>query len=442
MFARVAISISTFAVAAGLQHSLGGEGVSSIHVTGDSVPLSEEGFQHVAELKSDKEMKAFTHRVLMSEARYAADQGRLNGFVPFYSGTQAHLTHKGAAHCDGGETIPERLCLELAQRLLPAGATQGRMTLQAGSYGSVPAGCSVQSGGDWAAHYNNNLDGHNNGGYSLVCSEPLKKTLADMKLELRRASWVADGIGRSAQLSEDGFQKVSQERSVGHMRAYVRRLLESAQLKITDDKALDTLVRVYSNDLATQRSFAGLTQELKLASWVAPLGDWQGLSGATAPISEDGYQLVARLRSNDEMKVFIQRVLASEARTVQDDAALSGIVPFYSGVSAVQSLRFLQAEIRNKEGSPWVGLDVGRTAPLSEEGYVAVAGRRSNVQMKEFVRRVASANYMAVDTGAMNGLVPYHSGKISIQTFGNLVHDLEQLKPQPLSDEGADAPEE
>merc|ERR1719183_464026 len=60
-------------------------------------------------MKSDKEMKSFVYRILMSEARYATDEGRLNGLVPFYSGTQGHLTHKGAAKCDSGETISERL---------------------------------------------------------------------------------------------------------------------------------------------------------------------------------------------------------------------------------------------------------------------------------------------------------------------------------------------
>merc|ERR1719198_7566 len=394
-------------------------------------------------MKSDKDMKAFAYRVLMSEARYATDEGRLNGFVPFYSGTQAHLTHKGAAKCDSGESTSERLCLEVAQRLLPAGTIQGRTALQVGSYGPVPVGCSVQSGGDWTAHYNKNPAGYNNGGYSLVCGDPQKHTLAELKTELRRASWTADGLGRTAQLTEDGYQKVFQEKSVGHMRAYLRRLLDSEHFKVSDDTAFDAFVRICTSEEAAQKTLTVLLGELKLVPWVEALSSWQGLSGANAPISEDGYQLVAKLRSDVEMQAFIQRVLASEARTVQDEAGLKGILPFYSGVEAVQSLAALQAEIRDKSrSSSWVGLDVGRTAPLSQEGYTAVADRRSNVQMKEFIRRIASEKYMSIELGAMNGLVPYHSGKITTQTFDKLVSDLDSLQAPSRSDDSIGALEE
>jgi len=138
---------------------------------GSTVPLTEKGYQTVASLKDDKEMKAFIHRVLEKEARYAKEPAELSGLVPFYSGTQAHLTHKGAAHCDEGDSLPENLCLQVAQRLLPGGTTQGRTILQVGSYEAVPVGCSVQSGGDWAAHYNRG-NGANDGGYTKVCAGP------------------------------------------------------------------------------------------------------------------------------------------------------------------------------------------------------------------------------------------------------------------------------
>eukprot|EP00931_Biecheleriopsis_adriatica_P034465 TRINITY_DN1989_c0_g1_i7.p3 TRINITY_DN1989_c0_g1~~TRINITY_DN1989_c0_g1_i7.p3 ORF type:complete len:139 (-),score=24.81 TRINITY_DN1989_c0_g1_i7:334-750(-) len=44
-------------------------------------------------------------------------------------------------------------CLAAAQQLLPGGQQQTRTSLQSGSFSNVPPGCSVQSGGDWAAHY-------------------------------------------------------------------------------------------------------------------------------------------------------------------------------------------------------------------------------------------------------------------------------------------------
>jgi len=411
-------------------------------LVGKAVPLSEEGFQRVAKLRNDVEMKTFMNRVLLSEARYVTDHAQMNGFVPFYSGTKAHAAHKGAHKCESGESVSETLCMQAAQQVIPADQTQVRTTLQVGSYGRVPVGCSVQSGGDWAAHYNKNPNGMNDGGYSLVCAETEVRDLATMKAELRKADWVADGLGRTAQFTEEGYQKVVQLKSTGNTRAYLRRLLEADRNKVTDDKSLDGVVRVYSSEMAGQRSLAELKNELKSAPWVVPLGDWQGLKGSTAPLSEEGYQLVAKMRSDAEMTTFIRRLLESEARTVQDEAGLTGVVPFHSGTTSVQSLDGLKAEIRDKERNWWVGKDVGRTAELSEDGYASVAVRRSNIQMKEFIRRVVMADFRTIDAAKLNGLAPYHSGKISIQDYAKLHEDLAKLENEGSAPEGPDAPEE
>jgi len=72
--------------------------------------------------------------------------------------------------------VSEAHCLEAVQHLLPEGQVQGRTHLVAGSWGWVPPGCSVQShfthnqNGDWAAHYNRNPSGANDGGYTPVCN--------------------------------------------------------------------------------------------------------------------------------------------------------------------------------------------------------------------------------------------------------------------------------
>merc|ERR1719223_752214 len=74
-----------------------------------------------------------------------------------------------------GLDVSEEDCLEAVQALLPVGQQQGRSVLQSGSWGWVPPGCSVQShwthgqAGDWAAHYNRNPDGRNDGGYTPLC---------------------------------------------------------------------------------------------------------------------------------------------------------------------------------------------------------------------------------------------------------------------------------
>lgn len=386
---------------------------------GNSAPLSEDGFLSVVALKSDEDMKAYIHRLLSSEARFVADKGKLNGFVGFYSGTSAHLGHKGSHKCVDGENPSEELCLQTAQKLIPEGQVQGRVGLQSGEYPAVPPGCSVQSGGDWAAHYNKKVDALNNGAYSPVCfdNHP-ERRLDDLKAELRRMRWVADGLGRTAELSADGFQKVIKLACTGNTRAFLRRVLESEHAKVADDASFDRVVRYEAAD----SNFDELKAQLLSSSWVVPLEHWQGLSGSTAPLTEDGYSMVAKLKSDAEMAMFVRRVVASEARTIVDEAAFSGVVPFYSGTTSVQTLDGLKSEIRH--GSSWVGLDIGRTAPLSEEGYQQVAARRSNVQMKEFARRMLATSGSTIDPGSLNGLVPYHSGKVMAQSFEKLQQDL------------------
>merc|ERR1719223_1593617 len=81
----------------------------------------------------------------------------------------------GGNSCSSSSPVSEADCLEAVLDLLPAGQTQGRTHLVAGSWGWVPPGCSVQSHrthgqeGDWAAHFNRNPAGQNDGGYELAC---------------------------------------------------------------------------------------------------------------------------------------------------------------------------------------------------------------------------------------------------------------------------------
>jgi hypothetical protein len=101
-----------------------------------------------------------------------------------------HIYSAGAYHygvvasnvCEAHD-VAEAQCLEAVQSLLPEGVVQGRTNLVAGSWGWVPPGCSVQShfthgqNGDWAAHYNRNPSGNNDGGYTPVCQATAEWTV-------------------------------------------------------------------------------------------------------------------------------------------------------------------------------------------------------------------------------------------------------------------------
>jgi len=130
--------------------------------------------------------------------------------------------------------------------------------------------------------------------------------------------------------------------------------------------------------------------------------------GSSVPTTEKGYQLVAELKDDNEMKAFVYRLVEKEARFVKDAAELSGMLPFYSGTQGVQSFESLKKELRDV---PWVVDGEGRNAALNEEGYQKVGKHKSRPHMMAFARRILDANFKKCsDEGALIGLVPYYDG--------------------------------
>jgi len=89
------------------------------------------------------------------------------------------------------------------------------------------------------------------------------------------------------------------------------------------------------------------------------------LDGSTADLSEEGYQSVAALKSTEEMEVFVRRVIEGEGLVVTGEHHLQGMVPFYSGHCATQSLDLLVQEVhhgqerKNKCKPAWVASAAG-----------------------------------------------------------------------------------
>ena len=89
-----------------------------------------------------------------------------------------HLAPPGSHECDYGDSATQDAC-EAAALSLTSG-TPGRSLVVGsggncldGSWGQVPIGCSVQSGGDWAASYKTSGDtgkGCIHSMYQLVCT--------------------------------------------------------------------------------------------------------------------------------------------------------------------------------------------------------------------------------------------------------------------------------
>lgn len=115
---------------------------------------------------------------------------------------------------------------------------------------------------------------------------------------------------------------------------------------------------------------AELSMDLSMA---APPGEEQvetlvagtGVSGASAEMTEQGYQLVAALRNDAEMTTFIRRFLEASNLGIlgNADADLNALASRYSGTCGVQSLDRLGDELRT---AAWV-------APLDRKDKLEVA---------------------------------------------------------------------
>jgi len=98
-------------------------------------------------------------------------------------------------------------------------------------------------------------------------------------------------------------------------------------------------------------------------------------------LSEAGYQAIAALHSDDAMAAFSRVLLAKEGKMVSDEGELSGLVPWFSGTSAVQTLDLLKTELMAKT---WVLPDIVQseeqtiakpwTSPVTEEELKKLPG--------------------------------------------------------------------
>lgn len=80
-----------------------------------------------------------------------------------------------------------------------------------------------------------------------------------------------------------------------------------------------------------------------------------------APLNEAGYQRVALLKNDGDMKTFIKRILAKLGYDVTDEGQLSGFSSYYSGTQAVQQYDKLEKEL---QVVPWVQKHPAKAQPV------------------------------------------------------------------------------
>lgn len=163
-------------------------------------------------------------------------------------------------------------------------------------------------------------------------------------------------VARTAPLTEEGYLSIVALHSNEQMRCFVRRVLAANGLGVSQsmEGALSGFVPFYSGQKATQ-SLQNMQRELQNTPWVVRIPAFvaealmDGASGASAPLTEVGYQVVAAMRSDAEMALFIRRVLegaGGAGSEAQIKRVLADLAPIYSGSAGPeQSLAQLKREL-------------------------------------------------------------------------------------------------
>jgi len=164
--------------------------------------------------------------------------------------------------------------------------------------------------------------------------------------------------------------------------------------------------------------------------------------GVTAATDEAGYQAVAKLKDDEEMKTFILRVIGDYDCQVDDESGFMGIVPWFSGTAAVQSFDKLEESLLFAvlaNGKRWISYKntagtSGSDASLDLQGYMEVAIIRKGSEMESFARRLATQMGINVlDEGGFAGMVKYHNGAAAFQSFDKLQNEIKSAASSPHS---------
>lgn len=176
-------------------------------------------------------------------------------------------------------------------------------------------------------------------------------------------------------------------------------------------------------------------------SMLAAGAEGRGL-GVTADIDEKGYQAVARLKDDEEMKTFILRCMAQYDCQVEYEGGLMGMVPWFSGTTSVQTLAKLQESLLFAvlaRGQRWITYKnsagtTGKDASLDLEGYMEIAIIRKDIEMQAFARRLCEKMGIQItDEGGFAGMIKYHSGASDFQSFDKLQEEIKSAAAAPHS---------
>jgi len=241
--------------------------------------------------------------------------------------------------------------------------------------------------------------------------------LSDSELFARISEYLFSPDIDSTPLTEAGYRLQAATKNSDQMRAFIHKVIDAHGGVVKDEGGLSGLVPYHSGAKATQ-SYHALINDLHSATWLAGFHD-----GSNAPLTLDGYEMIKKLQSSDQMRTFIERVIADHGAFVTRPGGLSEFVPSLSDVLSNKTFADLLSDLH---AADWLsGFLDAASVPLNEAGYKAIAALAGDWHMRAFIQRVVEAGGGTVlSRGGLAALTPYHSGLRATQTFVELTKDL------------------
>jgi len=151
------------------------------------------------------------------------------------------------------------------------------------------------------------------------------------------------------------------------------------------------------------------------------------VDGISASLDDEGFSIVAQLKDDREMENFVRRTITYLGYLVKNEAVVNTLLDFVATSQDMKNFQSLKEEISNLGGHKCnqdlatVRPAAGDVAPLTEQGYKAVAEAHSDADMEKFIRRtVKDMGYFVTIDGGVQGVAPYHSCQKDMQSMRSL----------------------
>eukprot|EP00427_Karlodinium_veneficum_P030416 CAMPEP_0169185506 /NCGR_PEP_ID=MMETSP1016-20121227/1837_1 /TAXON_ID=342587 /ORGANISM="Karlodinium micrum, Strain CCMP2283" /LENGTH=824 /DNA_ID=CAMNT_0009261223 /DNA_START=101 /DNA_END=2575 /DNA_ORIENTATION=+ len=179
-------------------------------------------------------------------------------------------------------------------------------------------------------------------------------------------------LGQTVSLDQKGLETVIKHKDVAQMRQFLRRAIGDLGFVAGDENELHDLAEKCMQGKGP-RDFESITEELSTTavekdSWIRLFRNpahkdhiayaftkKENLNrGYRETLNEDGYEAIKKLKvkDNENMDVFICRVVNHLGLEIRDPWAFMGFYPWYDGTNAYQSFDALVAELKSKAWQP------------------------------------------------------------------------------------------